>query len=249
MGLDRASIDGLATYLRTLRTLTREPPKGLLVVSAHWEAAVPTVTTSAAPPIIYDYYDFPPESYAITWPAPGDPALAARVRTLLEGAAFSTAGDPGRGFDHGTFIPLKVTYPDAEIPTVQLSILSSLDPAEHIRLGRALAPLRDEGIVILCSGLSFHNLRLFRSPKAHGIASAFDAWLRAASTLPAAERDRAFTGWSNAPAAREAHPREEHLLPLMVAAGAAGEDLGSIAYNGPFMGVPITAVHFGQRTR
>lgn len=243
MGLDRASVDGLVSYLRSLAELPK--PKALLVVSSHWEAPVPTVMSSPRPPMLYDYYGFPPASYAIQWPAPGDPALAARVRGHLEEAGFATAEDPARGFDHGTFVPLKVAFPEAELPTVQLSLLASLDPAEHLRLGRALAPLRDEGVLIVGSGMSFHNMRLFRHPRCFEIGRVFDDWLRDVVTRPAAERDAALAAWAQAPGARDAHPREEHLLPLMVAAGAAGADRGRVAHGQRFMDAPITAVHFG----
>src|SRR5690606_15330538 len=122
----------------------------------------PTVTTAERPPMLYDYSGFPPESYRVTWPARGNPALANRVRGLLEKAGSKTAADAKRGYDHGTFVPLKLTYPDAEIPTVQLSLKTGLDPAEHLAMGRALAPLRDEGVFIVGSGMSFHNMRAFR---------------------------------------------------------------------------------------
>jgi aromatic ring-opening dioxygenase catalytic subunit (LigB family) len=245
LGFDKAELDGLATYLRSVRAVAKSPPKAVVVVSAHWEEAVPTVMTSARPPMLYDYYGFPPASYEITWPAPGDPKLAARVRALASAAGFGTAENATRGYDHGTFVPLKLTFPDAEVPTVQLSMLSSLDPAEHLRLGRALAPLRDEGVLIVASGMSFHNLRAFRDPRARGISETFDQWLREAVTVEPAERDRRLTAWATAPAARAAHPREEHLLPLMVAAGAAGEDRGTVAFNATVMGVRLSGVHFG----
>ena len=245
MGLDPTDVAKLSAYLRSLRTLTPQPPKAVLAVSAHWEERVPTVMTSAHPPMLYDYYGFPPESYAITWPAPGSPAVAERVRQLLSAAGFETAADGARGFDHGTFVPLKLTYPDAEVPTLQLSLLSSLDPADHVRLGAALAPLRDEGVLIVGSGMSFHNLRAFRDPRARGISETFDAWLREAALLDKDERNKRLTDWAQAPAARAAHPREEHLLPLMVVAGAAGDDRGKIAFGDVFMGVRLSAVHYG----
>ncbi len=237
-------LDALAAYLRTVKDVPQQKPRAILVVSAHWEEDVPTVTTSTAPPLLFDYYGFPPASYQLTWPAPGDPALAARVRALLEGAGFKTAADPERGYDHGTFVPLKVTYPDADIPVVQLSLVRGLDPAAHLAMGRALAPLRDEGVFIVGSGMTFHNLRAFGSRSAPA-AEAFDAWLRETTTLLPAERDRRLLGWSHAPAARMAHPREEHLLPLMVIAGAAGEDRAVIAYNGTVVGLRLSAHHFG----
>jgi aromatic ring-opening dioxygenase catalytic subunit (LigB family) len=244
MGFDRGEVAALVGYLSSLRSVAGEKPKALLVVSAHWETRVPTVMSAARPPILYDYYGFPPASYEITWPAPGDPALASRVRKLLESERFETAEDGARGFDHGTFIPLKLTFPDADVPTVQLSMLRSLDPAEHLRLGRALAPLRDEGVLILGSGMSYHNMRGFRDPGARPISDAFDKWLGETVAAEAAERDRRLTRWTEAPGARGAHPREEHLLPLMVTAGAAGTDRGRVAWNGSFMGVQLSAVHF-----
>src|SRR6185312_5881009 len=163
---------------------------------------------------------FPPESYEITWPAPGEPALAQRVRSLLAAAGFESAENAERGFDHGTFVPLKLAYPNADVPTVQLSLKKGLDPKEHLAMGRALQPLRDEGVFIVGSGMTFHNLRAFGDPRSRPVSEAFDAWLREAATLPARERDERLAHWASAPAARLAHPREEHLLPLMVIAGA-----------------------------
>jgi aromatic ring-opening dioxygenase catalytic subunit (LigB family) len=234
----------LASYLRSLRTVPKTPPKAVLVVSAHWEESVPTVMNGARPPMLYDYYGFPPESYTLTWPAPGDPRLAARVQELLARAGFATNADPERGFDHGTFVPLKLAYPDADVPTVQLSLKSGLDPAEHLAMGRALAPLRDEGVFIVGSGMTYHNLRAF-GPQAAPVSETFDAWLRETATLAPAERDRRLTAWAAAPAARLAHPREEHLLPLMVVAGAAGADRATRAYDGTILGLRVSAYHFG----
>jgi aromatic ring-opening dioxygenase catalytic subunit (LigB family) len=234
----------LATYLRELARVPGERPKAVLVISAHWEERVPTVMTSAAPPMLYDYYGFPREAYEITWPAPGNPELAARVRALLGRAGFDTAADSERGYDHGTFVPLKLTYPEADMPICQLSLISGLDPATHLAMGRALAPLRDDGVFIIGSGLSYHNLRAF-VPRARPVSVAFDAWLRETIALPAEARDRALVDWSKAPAAREAHPREEHLLPLMVVAGAAGGDRGAVTYEGTLLQLQVSAHQFG----
>jgi aromatic ring-opening dioxygenase catalytic subunit (LigB family) len=244
LGLDPTDVTKLSAYLRSVRGLPKTTPKALLVVSAHWEEPVPTVMTGEHPPILYDYYGFPEAAYAIQWPAPGDPKLARRVQELLGGAGFSTASNSERGYDHGTFIPLKLTYPDAEIPTLQLSLLRSLDPAEHLRMGRALAPLRDEGVFIVGSGMSFHNMRAFRDPRGRASSESFDAWLREAATQPKDERDRRLTAWAEAPAARAVHPREEHLLPLMVVAGAAGDDQGSVAFSESYMGVRVSAFQY-----
>jgi len=234
----------LATYLRSVARVPSAPPKAVLVVSAHWEEALPTVMTSAKPPMLYDYYGFPPESYEITWPAPGEPALAKRVRELLQGAGIESAENGERGFDHGTFVPLKLAYPEANVPTIQLSLKHGLDPKEHLALGRALAPLRDEGVFIVGSGMTFHNLRAF-GPQSSVAAAEFDHWLRDSASLEATARDSRLSDWAKAPSARKAHPREEHLLPLMVVAGAAGADRGKLAYGGKIMDLQLSAYHFG----
>jgi len=234
----------LATYLRSVANVPKSPPKAVLVISAHWEEAIPTVMTGAKPPLLYDYYGFPPESYEITWPAPGEPGLARRVRELLSAAGFESGENAERGFDHGTFVPLKLAYPDANVPTVQLSLIRGLDPKQHLALGRALAPLRDEGVFIVGSGMTFHNLRAF-GPQSREAAEAFDAWLRESLPLPQSERDQRLSEWASAPAARTAHPREEHLLPLMVIAGAAGADRAQLPYNGKILDLRLSAYHFG----
>jgi len=243
--VDATECERLAQYLRGFVTRLPQRPKALLVVSAHWEQAVPTVMTSPRPPMLYDYYGFPPESYRIAWPAPGDPALAARVRALLSSAGLTTAEDPRRGFDHGTFVPLKLSFPDADVPTVQLSLQEGLDPAKHLAIGRALAPLRDEGVLLVGSGMSFHNLRDYKSAASRAASHSFDAWLQQAVGDAPAARDAALTRWASAPDARQAHPREEHLLPLMVVAGAAGGDRGSVPYSDTFGGARISGFQFG----
>ena len=245
IGMDGGEKRALTDYLVSVAKLPKTAPKAILVVSAHWEEAVPTVMTSAAPPLLFDYSGFPPETYRLTWPAPGEPALAARVRTLLGAAGIDSAEDGARGFDHGTFVPLKLTYPDAHIPTVQLSLKRGLDPAEHLAIGRALAPLRDEGVFLVGSGMSFHNMRAFRDPRARPVAEQFDTWLAEATTAEPAERDARLSRWVDAPGARLCHPREEHLLPLMVVAGAAGADRGQQAFRGAVFGVRCSGFHFG----
>jgi aromatic ring-opening dioxygenase catalytic subunit (LigB family) len=246
MGLDRTEVESLKEYLQSVRNVSSPPPKALLVISAHWEERIPTVMTAEHPPILYDYYGFPPASYAITWPAPGHPELAARVRELLSRAGFETGIDAARGFDHGTFIPLKLTYPQADVPTIQLSLKKGLDPKEHIAIGQALAPLRHEGVFIIGSGMTYHNMRGFGDPRSVPISEAFDAWLRETATADEKTRNDHLVDWAHAPGARLAHPREEHLLPLMVVAGAAGTDRGSIAFNGKMFGVRLSAYHFGS---
>ncbi|CAN5913917.1 class III extradiol ring-cleavage dioxygenase [soil metagenome] len=241
----KAESEALLSYLQGVPGLPKTPPKAILVVSAHWEEAVPTVMAAEHPPMLYDYYGFPEETYRITWPAPGAPALATRVRELLDRAGSASAADDKRGFDHGAFVPLKVAYPDAQIPTVQLSLIKGLDPAKHLALGKALAPLRDEGVFIVGSGMSYHNMRGFSDPSAVPFAAMFDEWLRDAATTSPAERNAALAAWASAPAARACHPREEHLLPLMVIAGAAGDDTGVAAFNGTQGGKLVSAFHYG----
>ncbi len=237
--------DALAAWLRSISASLPEPPKALLVISAHWEQKVPTVMTGAQPPLLFDYQGFPQHTYELTWPAAGSPSLAARVGELLGAAGIESSENDTRGFDHGVFVPLKVAFPDAQIPTVQLSLRSGLDPAEHLAIGRALAPLRDEGVLIIGSGMSYHNMRGFNSAAGAGDSQTFDAWLQTAIAKPASERDAALAEWEKAPAARASHPREEHLVPLMVAAGAAGDDLGVRVFNGAPMRTVVSAIRFG----
>ena len=244
VGFPKDDVAALAEYLRSVHDLPAEPPRAVLVVSGHWEEPAPTLMTSAHPPMLYDYYGFPPESYEITWPAPGDPKLAARVQELLGAAGIASASNDERGFDHGAFVPLKVAYPDAEIAAVQLSLVRGLDPAHHLALGRALTPLRDQGVFIVGSGMTFHNLRAFGDPRAAGYSEAFDEWLRGVMRRAPADRARGLTEWAQAPAARYAHPREEHLIPLMVATGAAGDDAATLAFNGTFGGTRLSAYEF-----
>jgi aromatic ring-opening dioxygenase catalytic subunit (LigB family) len=239
-----AEHQALLGYLRGLRALPPATPRALLVISAHWEEQLPTVMSGAHPPLLFDYYGFPAESYTLTWPAPGAPEVAARVQALLGAAGFETRADAQRGFDHGTFVPLKLSYPEAELPTLQLSLKAGLDPSEHLALGRALAPLRDEGVFILGSGMSYHNMRGF-GPQGRAASAAFDAWLRSTVTAEPDVRDEQLRQWSSAPAARAAHPREEHLLPLMVVAGAAQQDRGRVSFRGTFMDTEISAHTFG----
>jgi aromatic ring-opening dioxygenase catalytic subunit (LigB family) len=248
--MDLSSITGpeetgpLAAYLKEIPSLLPQRPRAMLVISAHWEARVPTVMTSPTPCMLYDYSGFPPEMYRIAWPAPGDPKLAAQVRARLEAAGIRTAEDSERGFDHGAFVPLKLAYPNADMPTLQLSLEEGLDPARHLAIGRALAPLREEGVLLLGSGMSFHNLRTMRTREGIEDSIAFDAWFQCAVVAEPAVRDAGLVRWKDAPSARQAHPREEHLLPVMVIAGAAGADRGRIAFSGRFAGSSISAVHF-----
>ena len=197
--------------------------------------------------MIYDYGGFPPHTYQIRYPAPGAPAIAARVQALLQQAGIPVAMDEERGFDHGTFTPLYAMYPEADVPVVQLSIQRDYDPEAHLALGRALAPLREEGVLIVGSGLSYHNLRAFGAA-ARGPSEAFDGWLHGVMSAPPGERAAALRDWAKAPAARIAHPQEDHLIPLMVAAGAAeGEAAHRVYHERDFMGgVTASSYRFGE---
>ncbi|MGD8356752.1 MAG: class III extradiol ring-cleavage dioxygenase [Lysobacterales bacterium] len=225
----REMVDGLQRIAAT--RLAR--PSAILVISAHWEAGVPTLTGGAQPPIIYDYYGFPEESYHITYPCPGAPELAQAVHGALGEAGFEPMLDAERGFDHGLFVPLKLMYPEADIPCVQLSLLGSLDPDEHLRMGAALARLQQDGLrhenlLVIGSGFSFHNMRAFFGQDTRETRrqnEAFETWLIetcSSSDLGEDERARRLANWAKAPHARYCHPREEHLLPLHVCYGMAG---------------------------
>ena len=235
--------DKTAAWLKGLLEGLLERPKAILVVSGHWEAPVFTVGSAARPELIFDYYGFPEATYRLRFDAPGSPALAARVRDLLGRAGLPAAEEP-RGYDHGVFIPLKLVTPDADIPVVQLSLRRDLDPEAHLAAGRALAPLRDEGVLIVGSGMSWHNMRGF-SPAFTGKSEAFDSWLSQAMTDPG-RREEALRRWDQGPYAREAHPREEHLAPLFVAAGAAEGEPGRHAFRDVAMDVVISGYAFGE---
>lgn len=223
--------------------------RAVLVVSAHWEEETPTVISAERPKLLYDYFGFPDEAYAphMTYPCPGAPWLAERVKELL---GKDCALTEKRGLDHGVFVPMKVAYPAAEVPITQVSLLASLDPQEHLRMGKKLAPLRDEGVLIVGSGFSFHNMQLFgmaKNPKVADATKAFDDELNFACTEadPGAERSQLLTSWEKWPFARACHPREEHLIPLMVCAGAAEGEQGTKIF-GRSKGLRYSAFRFGQ---
>ncbi|ODU10214.1 MAG: dioxygenase [Rubrivivax sp. SCN 71-131] len=239
--------DRLEAALRDMPHQLGAAPRAVLMLSAHWEERDFTVMTHPSPPMIYDYGGFPDYTYRIRYPAPGAPQVAQRVVALLEAAGIGVAVDAQRGFDHGLYAPMAVMYPGADMPVLQLSLRRGLDPREHLALGRALAPLRGEGILIVGSGLSFHNLGMF-GPAAKGPSAAFDDWLQ--RTLAADDpnaRTAALADWERAPAARQAHPREEHLLPLMVAVGAAEQDVATRVYHEQdfFGGISVSSYRFG----
>jgi len=240
--------DQLAASLHELRRELDHAPRAVLMVSGHWEADRFLLSSAAHPPMVYDYYGFPEHTYHIRYDAPGAPALADTVRAMLERGGVTSGLDAQRGFDHGTFTLMHMMYPEADLPLVQLSLKAGYDPAEHIKVGELIAPLRDEGVLIIGSGLSYHDLRGMRGGAGAQASAAFDRWLN--DTLVKSspdERRRRLLRWSAAPAARAAHPREDHLIPLMVAVGAAGDDVGARIYHqADFMGaITVSSYRFG----
>ena len=234
----------MGDFLLALADDVGHRPQAIVVVSGHWETTAFTVNTAAKPTLLYDYYGFPEHTYQLTYPVAGQPALAAQITQLLHEAGLPTGTNAERGLDHGVFIPFKLIYPQADIPIVQLSLLHGLDPAMHLRAGQALASLRDQGVLIVGSGMSYHNLRGF-GPDYTVASRQFDRWLSQTISAGREQRNRRLLDWQQAPDALTAHPRAEHLLPLMVAAGAAGEDAGIKIFEDGIPDVTVSAFRFG----
>lgn len=246
MGGPADTWDDTAAWLRSIPSSLPEKPKALLVISAHWEEPEFTVSTAATPDMIFDYYGFPQHTYELNYPAPGAPELAERVRELVTMQGLPAPRATDRGFDHGVFVPLLVAFPDADIPILTLSLTGDLSPEKHLELGKALSGLRDEGVLIIGSGMSYHNMRAFRTPAATAPSAEFDAWLTDALTRDDPDQRWAqLSNWLDAPQARNSHPREEHLLPLMVAAGAAHGDTGQKVFSDNVMNATVSAFRFG----
>jgi len=223
-----------------------ERPRAIIVISAHWEEPEIAITAAEAPPLLFDYYGFPPETYAYEYPAPGNPALAERVHELLQQADIAARLEYQRGFDHGLFVPLLLMYPDAAIPCIQVSLSSTLDAALHLRVGKALAALRAENLLVLGSGFSFHNMQALMSKRDDAVDprnQAFEDWLAQTcsdESLTPAEREQRLANWQAAPHARYCHPREEHLLPLQVCCGL-GQGAARTVFQQPVAGFVASA--------
>ena len=206
--------------------LPKTKPTAVVVLSAHWESDPVKITSSKHPNLLFDYYGFPPETYEYIYKAPGHPELAEKIHNLLDKQGIRSELDPKRGLDHGVFIPLMLMYPEADIPVVAVSMDASLSAEKNMAIGAALEPLRDQGVLILGSGYSFHNMEAFFHPSKHTQEQArrFNTWLQqtllGSSTLKPVLP--LLAKWQNAPGARVCHPREEHLLPLFMTAAAAG---------------------------
>jgi aromatic ring-opening dioxygenase catalytic subunit (LigB family) len=239
--------DSMRGFLRAIPSMLPQRPRAIVVVTSHWLAPAFTVGSGRQPTMLYDYRGFPPHTYELHYEAPGDPALAQRIAGLLQDAGLPSATDAARGFDHGTFIPLMLMFPTADIPLVQLSLRHDLNPQAHLAVGAALAPLRDEDVLIVGSGMSFHNMRAQGDARFVPISDAFDDWLtKAVESAPPACR-AALAHWEDAPGARLCHPThaEEHLLPLMVVAGTAADDAGQRVYADRCMGISLSGYRFG----
>jgi len=204
-----------------------EKPSAIIIISAHWEEAVATMTSGHKPSLIYDYYGFPKAAYSIQYPCLGEPLLAHQIHSLFQNAHVSSKLDEQRGFDHGMYVPLKIMYPNADIPCVQLSLLNNLDPSAHIKLGQILQYLDHENLLVIGSGFSFHNMKVFftpETPESKAMNESFEHWLLtncSNSDMSEQQRTQRLIHWMDAPSARFCHPREEHLLPLHVCYGFA----------------------------
>ncbi|MBI5552298.1 MAG: dioxygenase [Desulfobacterales bacterium] len=230
--LGDASHKAMLEFMLHLPSRLRKPD-AILVISAHWEEKTATLTGASSPPLLYDYFGFPGEAYEIAYPAPGNPELANRIAGLLIKNNIPAHLDPRRGFDHGLFIPLKLMYPQADIPALQISLLRGLDPTAHLALGNALRELMFDNILVIGSGFSFHNMKAFSwqgIPSPDPANDAFQNWLIEVCTGPLSqsERERLLVDWHKAPSARYCHPREEHLLPLHVCLGMADKPASTV---------------------
>ncbi len=213
--------------LKNITTKIKKP-SAILIISAHWEQSTVAITSGENPNLIYDYSGFPEQSYNVEYPCSGAPLLAHKVHNALKLAGINSELDEQRGFDHGVFVPLKIMYPEADIPCVQLSLINSLDPTEHIKIGQALKNLSHENLLLVGSGFTFHNMKAFFSSKTSDLKAmnhSFEQWLLQTCTdtnMSETERSNRLLNWQSAPSARYCHPREEHLMPLHICYGAAG---------------------------
>ena len=235
----------LGAWLRGSLVDLPSRPTAILVISAHWEERKFTVGNAERPGMLFDYSGFPPHTYELSYPAPGNPALAERIVRLVVDAGLEATTDDHRAYDHGVFIPLMLMAPSADIPVVQLSLRSGLDPIEHAALGRALRPLRDEGVLIVGSGMSYHNMRGYGRRESGPVSDRFDAWLtETVAIADVGERTARLAGWAETPDGRASHPREEHLLPLMVVAGSGGDTAGERVFSDRVMETTVSAFRF-----
>lgn len=238
----------LKNFLKILGEEYNNKIKAILVISAHWEEKVPTINFSENPGLLYDYYGFPDYTYHLTWPAHGDPFLAEKVEYLLNNNGITTARENKRGYDHGVFVPLMVAFPNPEIPIIQLSLVKKLDPQLHINIGKALEPLREAGVLIIGSGMSYHNIKTFfvNDTNLKKVSEEFDTWLKQTIIFSnKEEREKELINWYKAPSATFSHPSSEHLAPLFVCAGAGYNDKATQVYSNYLLGAKISGFAFG----
>ena len=236
-----------AAWLAQIPATLPLKPKAIISISGHWEEKDFSISTAKSPEMIFDYSGFPKHTYKIKYPAAGSLDLAVRVQQLLSAAGINNLADAAHGFDHGTFVPLELMYPNANVPIVSMSHKLGYNPLEHWMVGQALQPLRTEGILIIGSGLSYHNMRGFGSTAGSDVSSTFNQWLTTAVTEKNIEqRKQLLLNWEQAPAARLAHPQEDHLIPLMIVAGAAGADLGVLEFQDRIMGIDMASYRFSD---
>lgn len=238
--MDDPAHRGLITFLKQLPS-TYAKPSAIVIISAHWEAAYPSVYAAENHPMLFDYYGFPPETYRFNYPAPGSPDIARQISDALRAAGLPAVTETKRGFDHGVFVPMLLLYPEAEIPVLQLSLLKGLDAAAHIRMGQALGALREQNVLFIGSGMSFHNLQAVFAgpqPELRAASDQFHQWLLrtvADKQVSPEQRRSALAQWDKAPYARFCHPREEHLLPLHVCSGIAGDEAATVLFDEELM--------------
>lgn len=221
-----------------------QSPKALIVISAHWESNPVNVNISPSPHLYFDYHGFPSEAYQLSWPVKNDVSLAHNVISAIEKAGIPVMKNDRRGYDHGVFIPLMAAYPDATIPVVEVSIHEALDVELHLQLGEALAPLLNNDVALIASGNSYHNIQNMFHPNPEVIQAAqhFDEWVIQTASLSGQARWDALLNWKHAPYAKTCHPREDHLIPLMVAAGAAKDKPLTPVWHGGLNGIPLSSL-------
>lgn len=231
-------------FLKEITPLLGEP-SAILLISAHWEEDKVTITGGDKPPLIYDYYNFPEAAYKIEYPAPGSPDLANKIQNILTDAGIGSRIDKERGFDHGMFVPLKIMYPNAMIPCVQLSLVNNLDSEIHLKIGKTLTELRKENVLVIGSRFTFHNMKAIMSPEGfdRNKNKAFEDWLIETCTstdFSSNERTERLKGWKSAPFAEYCHPREEHLIPLHACAGFS-HSVAKLVFEGEIAGIKSSA--------
>eukprot|EP01117_Protostelium_nocturnum_P007404 TRINITY_DN2650_c0_g2_i1.p1 TRINITY_DN2650_c0_g2~~TRINITY_DN2650_c0_g2_i1.p1 ORF type:complete len:274 (+),score=79.62 TRINITY_DN2650_c0_g2_i1:166-987(+) len=252
--LNDASHASVTKYLKKEASKLLDPSKlkAIVLVTAHWETEHPTISNGEKPSLYYDYYGFPQEAYNIKYDPPGSPQVADKVKNLLSAAGFEPQTDNKRGWDHGVFVPMKLLREEGDIPIVQLSVLKSQDPKQLFKYGKALEPLRDEGIAIIGSGMSFHNMRSlqsrFGSTKSEPTPpnNAFEDKLVEVMLSEEKAREEGFTKWREWPGTFDAHPKgySEHFSPVIVVAGAGGDEKATKTWDSTMWGFRLTSFAF-----